>query len=78
MKELLVRFIREEEGDVVQNVIIIAIFAALALVFGRTIKDFVNGLIEKIKTTGANAGSEVENILGNGAGGAGAGGAGNN
>ncbi len=63
MKELLVRFIREEEGDVVQNVIIIAIFAALALVFGRTIKDFVNGLIEKIKTTGADAGSEVDDIL---------------
>ena len=63
MKKLLVRFIQEEEGDVVQNVIIIAIFAALALVFGRTIKDFVNGLIEKIKTTGADAGSEVDDIL---------------
>lgn len=48
MKELLVRFIREEEGDVVQNVIIIAIFAALALTFGQQITGYVQGIINKI------------------------------
>lgn len=59
MKDLLVRFIKEEDGDVVQNVIIIAIFAALALFFGNTIKNFVMSLIEKISKTGQEAEKSV-------------------
>lgn len=62
MKDLLVRFIKEEDGDVVQNVIIIAIFAALALFFGNTIKNFVMSLIEKISKTGQEAEKSVGDI----------------
>lgn len=62
MKDLMVRFMREEDGDVVQNVIIIAIFAALALLFGNTIVDFVKGLIERITKTGADTGSTIDGI----------------
>lgn len=65
MKELLVRFIREEEGDVVQNVIIIAIFAALALVFGNTIKNFVEDLMKKISTAGQGAEDAVTETMKN-------------
>lgn len=62
MKNLLVRFLREEDGDVVQTVIIIAVFAALALLFGNTIKTFVNDLITRIKATGADANDLVDEI----------------
>lgn len=62
MKDLLVRFIKEEDGDVVQNVIIIAIFAALALFFGNTIKNFVMSLIDKISQTGQEAEKSVGDI----------------
>ena len=57
MKDLMVRFIKEEDGDVVQNVIIIAILAALALLFGNTIMDFVKRLIGIIDETGEGAAS---------------------
>lgn len=62
MKEFLTRFIQEEDGDVVQNVIIIAIFAALALLFGKTIKEFVMKLIDVIKGSGESAVSEATAI----------------
>lgn len=48
MQDLLRRFIQEEDGDVVQNVIIVAVFAALALLFSNTIRDLVTGLLAKI------------------------------
>ena len=64
MKEQVIRFFKEEDGDVVQNVIIIAIFAALALLFGNTIKDFVEGLIESISSTGEEAKNVVSEITG--------------
>ena len=60
MKDLLVRFMREEEGDTVQTVIIIAVMAALALVFGKTIKSFVGNIIEQIRETGEEAGSLIK------------------
>ncbi len=62
MQDLLKRFIQEEDGDVVQNVIIIAIFAALALMFGNTIKKFVVDLINKIASTGEGANQTVGEI----------------
>lgn len=64
MKEQVIRFFKEEDGDVVQNVIIIAIFAALALLFSNTIKDFVEGLIESISSTGEEAKNVVSEITG--------------
>jgi hypothetical protein len=48
MQDLLRRFIQEEDGDVVQNVIIVAIFAALALMFGNTIVDYVKKILGKL------------------------------
>lgn len=51
MQDLLKRFIQEEDGDVVQTVIIIAVFAALALVFGNSIKGFVMDLVNDIGKT---------------------------
>lgn len=63
MKDLMVRFINEEDGDVVQNVIIIAIFAALALLFGRTVVEFVQGLISKMQEAGSGAESEIDNLI---------------
>lgn len=62
MQDLLKRFIQEEDGDVVQNVIIIAIFAALALMFGNTIKEFVVNLVNKIASIGGNAENTVGGI----------------
>lgn len=64
MKEQVIRFFKEEDGDVVQNVIIIAIFAALALLFGNTIKDFVEGLIKSISGTGEKAKQLAEDVAG--------------
>lgn len=68
MKELLVCFIREEDGDVVQNVIIIAIMAALALLFGGTIRDFVTTLIDNISSSGTGAADLANEIAGGGEG----------
>lgn len=63
MKDLLVRFIKEEDGDVVQNVIIIAIFAALALFFGNSIKEFVMKLIENIGRASDETEKTVSELL---------------
>lgn len=62
MKEIMMRFLQEEDGDVVQTVIMIAIFAALALLFGNTIIDFVQGLIERISETGEGANTALDGL----------------
>ncbi len=62
MQDLLRRFIQEEDGDVVQNVIIVAIFAALALLFGNTIKSFVENLLKNLRSSEEKASSLVSEI----------------
>lgn len=64
MKEFLTRFIQEEDGNVVQTVIIIAIFAALALLLGKTIREFVEGFLADLGKTGKETSSLTEQIRG--------------
>lgn len=49
MKELFVRFIKEEDGmGTVEMVVIVAVLLGIALIFRRKIFDFVNTILNNI------------------------------